>query len=400
MGEIKYAAIVPLIGGMILGAQKATHGQKPEFILSYPPFLGNDKILTDYMPEVPYHTIDPETNLLPTDTSLPEVDFISALCPCAGLSQLNSAASRGANAPQNEWMYKTAEFVLEQIKPKVFWGENAPALYGVTGLPVAERLREISERNGYSMSLLRTSSTLHGVPQKRQRTFYFFWKGTNAPILNWYSRALPTLKEYFMQMPVAWLDTDEVETKTLALVKDPLYQWLRHEHGDDWRSHVLKMGKSLMDVVLLSGKIDDYLEFVKNSDDYSEEAYNRAKHAKHKREIGKNYWDFSPFIPAEYTGALTGARMNMIHPFEDRFMTYRELAHLMGLPIDMKIPTEAPGKIFQNVPSMTSADWTTEVIKYINGELEDSGVKFLHQDNIQQKIELEQLKSKEITALF
>lgn len=392
--EIKYASIVPLIGGMIFGMKQIIN-HDPEVIFSYSPFASNDRILRDYMPNVPYIELDKGGSLPQQSYNL---DIVGALCPCSGLSQLNSAASRGANAPQNDWMYFTAEFVMENIKPKVFWGENAPALYGSVGLPVANRLRSIGEKNGYSMTLLRTDSTKHGVPQKRVRTFYFFWKDSTCPILNWHDVQAPTLTEFFKKMPFDWLDKDEVKQKTDALLNDPLYQWLKKIHGDEWRNHVKEVGKSLMDVVLMSGRAEEYLEFVQNGD-FTAEAYNRAKHAKYKREIGKNYWDFSPFIPGDATGALTGARMNAIHPFEDRFLTYRELAHLMGLPGDMKLPIDAPGKIFQNVPSWTASDWTFEVVKFLRGELQDSGRKFLKQDNIQQKIE-EETSMKELVALF
>ena len=46
------------------------------------------------------------------DIFIPKVDFVTAVCPCAGLSSANSS-NRGHDAPQNDWMYKTAEFVLE-----------------------------------------------------------------------------------------------------------------------------------------------------------------------------------------------------------------------------------------------------------------------------------------------
>jgi site-specific DNA-cytosine methylase len=395
MKDIKYAAIVPLIGGMILGAKKTT-GKDPEFILSYPAFKGNDQILTAYLPDVPYHVINPDNNSI--NEKLEDVDFVSALCPCAGLSQLNSAASRGANAPQNDWLYKTADFIFESVRPKVFWGENAPALYGSVGLPVAEKLRVIGEKHGYAMTLLRTDSTLHGVPQKRVRTFYFFWDAKTAPILSWYKKETPTLTQHLSTIRHL-LDNDDVSQKTLALSNDPLYSWLVKEHGTEWRNHVKKVGKSLMDVILMSGKIENYLDFVKNDDRFTEEAFNRASHARYKRDIGKNFWDFSPFIPGDATGALTGARMNAIHPTEDRLLTYRELSHLMGIPLDMKIPEDAPGKIFQNVPAWTAADWTTEVVKYIKGELADSGEVFVRQDNILQKIEKGE-KKKDLHILF
>ena len=80
MENIKYAGIVPLIGGMMFGAEKAT-GKKPEYILSYPPFAGNDSMLTDYWKDVSYQVIDPETNTV--SNALNQVDFVSALCPCA-----------------------------------------------------------------------------------------------------------------------------------------------------------------------------------------------------------------------------------------------------------------------------------------------------------------------------
>lgn len=87
MDEIKYAAIVPLIGGMILGAKRTANANKtgtlgnPSYILSYPTFKSNDEILTRYLPDIPYHVIDPVTNSL--DVQLEQVDFVSALCPCA-----------------------------------------------------------------------------------------------------------------------------------------------------------------------------------------------------------------------------------------------------------------------------------------------------------------------------
>jgi site-specific DNA-cytosine methylase len=247
------------------------------------------------------------------------------------------------------------------------------------------------------MSLLRTDSTLHGIPQKRVRSFYFFWKSPTAPILNWYKKDSPTLEEHLLPIRDL-LDKDEVFQKTEALRKDPLYSWLKKEHGDNWRKEVKRCMKSLMDVVLMSGKIEEYLSFVQNGD-YTEEAFNRASHARYKREIGKNFWDFSPFLPGDASGALTGARMNAIHPTEDRLMTYRELSYLMGIPLDMKIPNDAPGKIFQNVPAGTSADWTREVVKFCKDELSFSEEKFLKQNNINQLIEMPKAK-REVHVLF
>ena len=378
--KITFAGVVPLIGGMMFGAEKAT-GSKPEYLLSYPAFYGNDHLLTDYWPDVPYHNLDPETNTISVD--LPKVDFVAALCPCAGLSQLNNGKKRGADAPQNDWMYKSTEYILEFAQPKVLWGENAPGLYGPVGVPVVERLRAIGEKFGYSMSLLKTSSLLHGVPQNRIRSFYFFWKSETAPILNWKKKDHTPLPEYLAQIKDN-LDPDDVERKTADLQNDPLFMWLKKEYGTGWRDLIQKYKKSMMDVVILTGRVHELIEWTKENHPGAEK---RFEHAAFKRAKGMGFWDFSPFVPTDATGALTGARMNAIHPTEERLITQKELMHMMCLPIDMYVGERDIAKIFQNVPSTTVADWTGEVIKFIEGKLEFSDKSFIKQDNINQRMD-------------
>ncbi|MFM2010522.1 MAG: hypothetical protein RLZZ479_913 [Bacteroidota bacterium] len=205
--KIKYGSVVPLIGGMTVANKKVTESE-PSFILSYPAFQDNDSHCINYFSESPYMLVDPDENTLPDVESalFEDVDFVSSVCPCAGLSMLNSNnggsdRARGADAIQNEWMYKTAKLVLGQIKPKVFWGENAPGLYSGMGEKVLENLRSIGKEFGYSMSVIKTDTFLHGIPQHRMRTFYFFWKDSEAPILNFYSRKAPNLAEYLDQIP-------------------------------------------------------------------------------------------------------------------------------------------------------------------------------------------------------
>ena len=73
------------------------------------------------------------------------MDYINAVCPCAGLSMLNTSTntgtSRGTDAEKNKWMFDSAEYVLGRIKPKVFWGENAPGLFTTMGKGVVDCLR-------------------------------------------------------------------------------------------------------------------------------------------------------------------------------------------------------------------------------------------------------------------
>ena len=74
-------------------------------------------------------------------------------------------SARGADAVQNDWMLKSAQFVLSFIKPKCLWGENAPGLFDNPGKDLVEKLRQIAESHSYSFSLVKTNSELHGLPQ-------------------------------------------------------------------------------------------------------------------------------------------------------------------------------------------------------------------------------------------
>jgi len=54
----------------------------------------------------------------------------------------------------------------------------------------------------------------------------------------------------------------------------------------------------------------------------------------------------------------------------------------MGLPDDFNLQSKRLNDVAQNVPTCTARDMTYEVIKYINGQLEDSGYANYKQDNI------------------
>ena len=49
------------------------------------------------------------------------------------------------------------------------------------GKPVVAKLRKVAEKFGYTFSIYKTKSILHGLGQVRNRTFYFFWKGDKVP---------------------------------------------------------------------------------------------------------------------------------------------------------------------------------------------------------------------------
>ena len=79
--------MIPLIGGSALGCGKAT-GVLPQFHLSYSPFSKNEAHLKRYWPQVPMLYLDKMARTM--DFGQEEIDFVNSVCPCAGLSMLNS----------------------------------------------------------------------------------------------------------------------------------------------------------------------------------------------------------------------------------------------------------------------------------------------------------------------
>ena len=80
---MKHAGIVPLIGGEILASADA-YGTDPEYLMTYSGFMANETHLLNYYKEqgkdIPYHVLDE------TSEKMENVDIVSSVCPCAGLS--------------------------------------------------------------------------------------------------------------------------------------------------------------------------------------------------------------------------------------------------------------------------------------------------------------------------
>ena len=157
MTDITYATIVPLIGGENFGIMQATNNQLPEYVLSYTPFAKNDAHFISHLREKEgwkgeYIFLDVEGN----ENYVPSkrVNVVNTVCPCAGLSSLSVSSS--PDSAMNEWMYKTAEYVLGKVQPDMFWGENAPRLFTNAGKKVADQLYKIGRDNGYTLNLYYT----------------------------------------------------------------------------------------------------------------------------------------------------------------------------------------------------------------------------------------------------
>ena len=396
--EINWVSFVPQIGGSAIGCKQAT-GVSPVATLSYSAFDKNDRHLRAYWDKVPHLNTDKDVKDFWRLCAGQEIDFVTTICPCAGLSRLNISKSRGSEAEQNYWMMETARVALRDIKPKVFWGENAPELFMKDGKDLVAKLREVGRLHGYSFSMVKTNTEMHGLPQKRLRTFYFFWKSPSVPLLNWKMTPHPSLTDYLAEIPKsATLQTTYKWPGKASELYVP-YKFVLQKEALTHKEFTKKVGRTtIAKYIEDNGWIEECLEWLrehyphKTFDGYGRKTFIYVfEHIKTKLANGKGYWDDSLRFMGDCFTAVIGKNIEFaVHPTEDRFFSIRELLHLMGMPHDFQMPAQTAktkiNSICQNVPVNTAKDWADEVVKFCRGEANMTSLSFLKQNNIDQSI--------------
>ena len=388
--DITWAPLIPLIGGQMLGAEKA-FGKPPEAIYSYTGFEANDGHYVNYQQntkgrDIPYVLLDSE------NPNIKQVDVVSGTPPCAALSQLNtglSEESKGAKCAKNEFMYQVFQDGIDILGAKVVIVENAPALYTNKGRPVANRLYEICAERGYSLSLYKTSTRYHGVPQGRDRTFAIGWKSSTSPVLNWYNRDRKSFAEYLQEIPDDALQQDLIINKNVP--EEPYYTFIKTKTNRDVREIMLEEDvKTTLNYVNKKGWMKEANEWFHKTG--HEKGIKYSDHAIKKYADGKGVWDGSVHVFGDYMNAVIGRNMvDTIHPTEDRSLTIREALHMMGFPEDFELLGGLPkvNHIAQNVPVPTSRDLHSEIGKFLSGELDLSDTTYLRQNTHKQLMEFD-----------
>lgn len=390
---MKHAMILPLIGGMCIAQHKA-FGSKPEYIMTYEGFQDNEKHLLNWYNQshnydVPYHYVDNFRTLSH------RVDVVGCTAPCAGLSQLSTAF--GDDNQNNQWMMKTANYVLGELQPTVFYGENAPGLSGKIGKTVREYLRKVSKDNGYSMTIYRTKSLLHGTPQVRERTFYFFWKEMKTPLLNYYNTPWKKIEDVIRDVKSNTL-MEPINSKTPSK-DDPYYRFILEEMYDGITHREFSHDK----MEFLKVRSNDVFSFIEQQGynykqvgswlvdkGYTREA-EKCEYKYNKLAAGKNIMRRGTIVPKDFIGAFVGHYPTMLtHPDEDRYITYREALSVMGMPEDFDLldPKKSTNHICQNVPVNTAFDMATEVKEVLLGNRQFIDSTYTYQQNVNKRHEI------------
>jgi site-specific DNA-cytosine methylase len=389
--EITWAPLIPLIGGQMLGAEKA-FGKPPTAIYSYDGFQDNDSHYVNYQQNTLGRKDIPYILLSDDNAKITQVDVVSGTPPCAALSQLNtgtSVESKGAGCAKNEWMYKVFEDGIDILGAKVVIVENAPALFTNKGRPVANNLYKICAERGYSLTLYKTSTRFHGVPQGRDRSFAIGWKSESSPVMNWYNRDRKNFKEYLQEIPADALHQDIIINKNVP--DEPYYNFIKTKTNRNIRELMVEEGvKTTLNYVNKKGWMKEANEWFHKTG--NEKGVKYSDHAMMKYADGKGVWDGSVHVFGEYMNAVIGRNMvDTIHPEEERSLTIREALHMMGFPADFELlhGLKKMNHIAQNCPVPTSRDMHLEIQKFLNTELELSDTTYLRQNNFKQSLELD-----------
>lgn len=386
---MNYASIVPLIGGETIAMQQV-FGKRPEYILSYEGFANNDKHLLDYYNrDVPYQLLDGDGV---SKLNASSVDVVNTVCPCAGLSSLSPSSA--SDNSTNDWMLHTSKLILESVQPKVFWGENAPRLASKMGSPVVERLRKVAKENGYTFSIFKTKSILHGLSQVRDRTFYFFWKGNSVPVFPYIKREHEKIEETIRSVKRDQKDPmSQILTNTRIPSETPFYKYVLQEieGGITHQEFAEKIERTTNPLDYIESKKVSYLEvgkWMKAQGFEREEA--KCKRMYEKLASGGNIMRKITEVPKDYIGAFVGHMpSSLTHPDEDRYLTIRECLSIMKMPEDFQLHggLRNLNHICQNVPVSTAMDMAVSIKSYLDGGLDRVMTDYVVQDNRSQTIE-------------
>jgi site-specific DNA-cytosine methylase len=375
-----HATIVPLIGGMPL-AQSNVLKKRPEYILSYSAFKANDsQLLNYYNNEVPYILLD-EGGIAPFS-----VDIVTATCPCAGLSTLSPSSS--SNNPTNDWMVKSAKYVLEHVKPKCLWGENAPALATNAGKPVVARLNEIAKANGYVLSLYQTKSLLHGLSQVRNRSFYFFWKGNKIPKFSWFNRENEKIEDAIRNVVLSDDDPMNVLVRKDKPTENPFYRYVLEVFHEGKLNHSEFQNSLTKTTNPMSYLEDNGVTYREIGEWMTAQGFEklslRCETIHQKLSEGQNIMRKIVEIPKDYIGAFVGHLPHYLaHPDEDRYLTYRECLSIMKMPHDFVLVNAKKNlnMVCQNVPVTTAEDMAREVVFALDGNRPQDSYEWFNQNN-------------------
>lgn len=385
--QITWAAIIPLIGGLPLAAENIFK-KPPEYAMAWSGFQYNDRHYINYMRTKrnwsgKYYVLDHVSeSVIPNVTyefdKLPYVDIVCGCPPCAGLSSLSVTSS--ADSAVNDHMLNAAKLVLSEVQPIIYMFENAPKLATMKGKPVADKLYVIAKEHGYSMLLYTTESRLHNNCQIRPRTFVFFCKksmfGDCVPTFEHINSEFRTFEDFINKTVSSENDPMNECINKSKPSENPYYAYCYERVGaeshEDFVNKLCTENKS-KNLIVKTLELGEY-NFDNISAWFSEHGFDkiaeRVLYMKSKTEIGKGFWTHGITVAKQQIPAFIGVMpTSLVHPYKDRYITYREGLTLMGMPDDFCLDSDklstVSNHICQNVPVKTAEHMFNQILLWM-----------------------------------
>ena len=328
--SFNWSVCIPLVGGFPLGVEKYT-GKKPDWISTYPGFSYHDSHYINHLQKNGWSGDIYDMSKESSVGSRPDV--VISVCPCAGLSSLS--VSSGSDKEHNDWMIKSSDWVLENSRPEILIGENAPRLASASGEGVKNRLLEIARKHGYGLSLYKTKSEHHGSNQIRSRCYFAFVRGSAAKFKKF-------RKEQFIFEDEVFTGTHSDDKMDFPINTNNVFEdpWIRNALEIEGLSGLQELyercGTSRNLKGLAIDSIDKSINFMEKNSFHK--IKDRLIKDKVKMESGGGLWlhgfptIINTTINKSYGTFVAGLSENMINHKEDRFITYREAIRSMGMP--------------------------------------------------------------------
>lgn len=278
----------------------------------------------------------------PTEWSAPHASVVFGNPPCSGFSVLSTKSFRGPDSKINACMWAFVEYAA-RVKPEVAVFESVPLAFTQgRGLMTALRGR-LEELTGERWTLHHVLHNAYSVggPAMRKR---YFWVAARVPfgIERPVTPRLPTLLDVIgdlQSLPTSWESQPYTEQPTWysGRLSSPSGTLDGHASADN--PHM----RRTLDIIELLRQFDDDWRPGEAAQSACRRLYERTGglppswgHVLDKLIKNDFFQGFN--TPVRWRGdqwarVITGAGpMNVLHPVLDRFITFREVARILGFP--------------------------------------------------------------------
>ena len=262
-----------------------------------------------------------------------KVDVIIGGPPCKGFS---NRGKRQRNDPRNNLIYEYFKIVAD-IKPEVFVFENVPGILHEKNRFLLEKVVNKLDKMQYNYSFDILNAFDYGVPQNRQRLILIGRKSEEEIIFPKRS------KKYFLKDAVKDLNYKMPIYDAVPIVKKPVNT---KEALEDISYSKVKQSPILNDRNPISTYQEElrkktnkiYNHITTNHRKSSLELYKLLKPGQEMKdlplEIRNKRWSLRRMVPEELSRTITACNEDLIHYFQDRIITIREMARLQSYPDD------------------------------------------------------------------